>query len=117
MTADNDQDHANELEPTTFSAVITPHRSLGRIGFLLLMGIFGVVSFVAGMVFFIAGVWPMLGFFGLDVVLLYWAFRLNYRHAGAYEEGGVTPFALTVREVSRHGRARMGAQSALGQAR
>jgi uncharacterized membrane protein len=99
MTADN-------LEPTIFSAVITPHRSLGRVGFLVLMGVFAGISFVAGIVFLIAGAWPVFGFFGLDVLLLYWAFRLNYRHAGAYEEVKVTPSALTVRKVSHHGRVR-----------
>ncbi len=102
MTADN----ASNLEPTIFSAVITPHRSLRRAGFLVLMAAFGAVSFIAGMVFLIVGAWPVFGFFGLDVVLLYWAFRLNYRHAGAYEEVKVTPTALTVRKVSHRGRAR-----------
>ena len=99
MTADN-------LEPTIFAATITPHRSLQRTGFLVLMIAFGGVSFVAGILFWIAGAWPVFGFFGLDVALLYWAFRLNYRHAGAYEEVKVTPSALTVRKVSHHGRVR-----------
>src|SRR5450759_3002853 len=90
----------SDLEPTIFSVVITPHRSLGRVGFLLLMGIFGGVSFIAGMLFLAAGAWPIFGFFGLDVLLLYWAFRLNYRHAAAYEEVTMTPAALTVRKVS-----------------
>ena len=39
----------------------------------------GAVSFVAGVVFLLMGAWPVFGFFGLDVLLLYWAFRLNYR--------------------------------------
>jgi uncharacterized membrane protein len=102
MTADN----VDDLEPTIFSAVITPHRSLPRVGFLVLMAAFGAVSFIAGMAFLIDGAWPVFGFFGLDVVLLYWAFRLNYRHAGAYEEVKVTPTALTVRKVSHLGRVR-----------
>ncbi len=106
MSSDNAQDRADEFEPTIFSAVITPHRSLGRTGFLLLMGFFGLISFIAGMVFLIVGAWPVFGFFGLDVLLLYWAFRLNYRHAGAYEEVKVTPSTLTVRKVSHHGRER-----------
>jgi uncharacterized membrane protein len=106
MVADNAQTPADELEPTIFSVVITPHRSLGRIGFFLLMGFFGLISFVAGMMFLMAGAWPVFGFFGLDVLLLYWAFRLNYRHAGAYEELKITPSALTVRKVSHHGRVR-----------
>ena len=99
MTADN-------AEPTIFSAVITPHRSLPRAGFLLLMAAFGAVSFLAGMLFLLAGAWPVFGLFGLDVLLLYWAFRLNYRHARAYEQVKVTSSALTVRKVSHRGRAR-----------
>ncbi len=102
MTVDNDHD----LEPTIFSAVITPHRSLGHVGFLVLMVAFGAVSFVTGIMFLVSGAWPVFGFFGLDVLLLYWAFRLNYRHALAYEEVTVTPAALTVRKVSHRGRAR-----------
>jgi uncharacterized membrane protein len=101
MTADND-----ELEPTIFSAVLTPHRSLGSIGFVLLMAVFGVISFVAGMAFLLMGAWPVFGFFGLDVLLLYWAFRINYRHANAYEQVTVTPTALKVRKVSHCGRVR-----------
>jgi uncharacterized membrane protein len=69
MTADND-----ELEPTIFSVVIRPHRSLGSLGFLVLMAVFGAVSFAAGVAFLLMGAWPVFGFFGLDVLLLYWAF-------------------------------------------
>ncbi len=111
MNADNakipsDQVPDAGLEPTIFSAVITPHRSLGRAGFVVLMAVFGGISFISGMVFLLAGAWPVFGFFGLDVALLYWAFRLNYRHAGAYEEVKVTPSTLTVRKVSHRGCAR-----------
>jgi uncharacterized membrane protein len=102
MAADN----ADDLEPTIFSATLTPHRSLGRVGFLVLMLLFGGVSFIAGVLFLVIGAWPVFGFFGLDVLLLYWAFRLNYRHAEAYEEVTVTPSTLTVRKVSHLGRVR-----------
>jgi uncharacterized membrane protein len=101
MTADN-----AELEPTLYSVVLTPHRSLNRVGFWILIGGYGAVSFIAGIAFLLMGAWPVFGFFGLDVLLLYWAFRLNYRHARAYEEVKVTPSALTLRKVSHRGRAR-----------
>ena len=91
-------------EPPLFSAVITPHRSLGRVGFLVLMTAIGGVSFVAGIVFLILGAWPVVGFFGLDVLLVYWAFRINYRAARAYEEVMVTASELRVRKVSHRGR-------------
>jgi uncharacterized membrane protein len=99
MNPDNDL----AQEPTIFSATITPHRSLGRAGFIVLMLIIGLVSFAAGMVFLIAGAWPVFGFFGLDVVLIYWAFRANYRAARAYEEVVVTASELRVRKVSHRG--------------
>jgi uncharacterized membrane protein len=99
MTPDNDPNP----EPTIFSATITPHRSLGRVGFIVLMLVIGGISFVAGMVFLIAGAWPVFGFFGLDVLLIYWAFRVNYRAARAYEQVIVTASELKVRKVSHRG--------------
>jgi uncharacterized membrane protein len=96
MTSDN------ELQPI-FEAVITPHRSLGQTGFLVLMIAVGVVSFIAGMVFLAMGAWPVFGFFGLDALLLYWAFRINYRRAAAYEVVTVTPIELRVRKVTHRG--------------
>jgi uncharacterized membrane protein len=102
MTADN----LSELEPMIFSAVITPHRSLGRVGFWILIGAYGVVSFIAGIAFLLIGAWPVFGFFGLDVLLLYWALKINYRRAAASEEVILTPSSLTVRKVSHRGQAR-----------
>jgi uncharacterized membrane protein len=100
MRRDND----TIADPTIFSAVITPHRSLGATGFVILMLVIGGTSFVAGMVFLIAGAWPVLGFFGLEFALVYWAFRANYRAARAYEEVIVTACELTVRKVSHRGK-------------
>ena len=99
MAADN----AAGDEPTLFSATLTPHRSLGRTGFVVVMALMGGISFTAGLVFFIAGAWPVVGFLGLDVLLVYVAFRVSYRTAAAYEQVRVTPTALTVRKVSHRG--------------
>jgi len=108
MAADNDPpanlSQKSLGEPTIFSAVLTPHRSLGRKGFVVLMLVLGVCSFVTGMIFLLAGAWPVFGFCGLDVLLVYWAFRVSYRRAKAYEQVTVTPSELTVRQVSHQGR-------------
>ncbi len=87
-----------------FHAVLTPHRSLSPQGFTLLMALVGGVSFVAGMVFLIAGAWPVFAFFGLDVALIYLAFKLNYRAARAYETVDLTPEAFTLTRVDAAGR-------------
>ncbi len=89
-----------------FSAVLTPHRSLGPTGFLIFMLCIAGISFVTGVFFVMLGAWPIFGFFGLDVLLVYWAFRANYRTARAYEEVTVTATELTVRQVSHRGRVR-----------
>ena len=102
MPPDNDRNP----EPTIFSAVLTPHRSLSPTGFLIFMLVLGGLSFATGVIFLVAGAWPVFGFFGLDVLLVYWAFRVNYRSARTYEVVTVTPSELTVRKVSHHGRVR-----------
>ena len=95
--------NAEAMEPTLFSAVLTPHRSLGAAGFLALMSLLSAVSFAAGMVFYLIGAWPVVGFLGLDVLLVYLAFRANYRAATAYEAVTMTPSELRVRKVSHRG--------------
>jgi uncharacterized membrane protein len=103
---DNGPAGDHQPEPTIFSAVLTPHRSLGPTGFLIFMAVLGGMSFATGLVFLLAGAWPVFGFFGLDVLLVYWAFRANYRSARAYEQVTVTSSELTVRKVSHHGQVR-----------
>jgi uncharacterized membrane protein len=90
-------------DPALFSATITPHRSLGRSGFLAVMIAVGGLSFVAGLVFLALGAWPVLGFLGLDVLLVFFAFRANYRSAAAYEQILVTASELRVRKVGHRG--------------
>lgn len=97
------QSRPDNAEPTLFSAIITPHRSLSATGFMVVMGLVGVVSFAGGMFFFILGAWPIVGFLGLDVLLVYWAFHANYRSAAAFEQVTVTPSELRLRRVTHRG--------------
>jgi uncharacterized membrane protein len=93
-----------QAEPNGFHAVLVPYRSLGPRGFLILMAVLGAVSFIAGMIFLIAGAWPVMGFFGLDVLLVYFAFKLNYRSGRLYETVDVTSDRLSVIRVHPSGR-------------
>ena len=101
MSTGNDFDP--EAQPELFSALLTPHRSLNRTGFLVVMAFVSVVSFAAGIAFLLMGAWPVLGFFGLDVIAIYWAFRINFRRARASEEILVTPSELRLRRISHRG--------------
>jgi uncharacterized membrane protein len=102
MTAGNHFD-PDAVEPELFSALLTPYRSLNRTGFVVLMAFLSVVSFVAGVAFLMMGAWPVFGFFGLDVLVIYWAFKVNFRRARAREEISMTPSELRVRRVSHRG--------------
>ena len=101
MTQGNDFDAA---EPKLFNALLRPHRALSRKGFLVLMAFVSVISFGAGMAFLWMGAWPVLGFFGLDVLAIYAAFRIYDQRAKATEEITVTPSEIRVRRVDPRGR-------------
>lgn len=89
---------------TNFRAVLTPHRSLSPTGFLIMMSLIGSVSFVMGIAFLSMGAWPVTGFFGLDVALIYYAFRANYRSGSAYETVEIGPSTVTITRFDPKGR-------------
>ena len=89
-----------------FDAVLLPHRSLSPFGFTLLMSLIACVSFGAGLTFYLIGAWPVIGFMGLDVLLVYIAFRVSFRRARAYETVRLTETALTIVRVTPKGRRR-----------
>ncbi|MEP2283506.1 MAG: DUF2244 domain-containing protein, partial [Nitratireductor sp.] len=89
-----------------FNALITPHRSLGRQGFLVVMGIVVGVNFLAGLLFALKGAWLVAPFCGLDVAMVWWAFRANYRAARAHETVQLSDNELIVRHVDQYGRAK-----------
>lgn len=93
-----------QAEPGGFYAVLRPYRSLGRTGFLVLMTALGVMTVVTGVAFYLMGAWPVTGFFGLDLALVYFAFKLNYRAARLYETVDLTPDRLVWTRVHPSGR-------------
>lgn len=87
-----------------FQALLTPHRSLGRGGFLVLVAVTAALCLAHGVVFIAAGAWPIFAFFGLDILLLYGAFWLNYRDGRAREEVSVSRSRLSIRKFAPSGR-------------
>ncbi len=83
-----------------FDATLAPNRSLRNVGFLVLMATLIVMSFSAGLVFFMMGAWPVIGFFGLDILLVWLAFKISYRQGRLMERVHVSPARVTV--VRRH---------------
>ena len=93
-------------EPLVFDAVLYPHRSLSPRGFWILMTGVSLISFTAGIAFFLIGAWPVLGFFGLDVLLILVAFRLSYRAARMLERVRLSADSLQIERVSPYGQVR-----------
>lgn len=90
-------------ETVVFSATLSPHRSLGPQGFFLVMGFFTIVSVMSAAPFIMMGAWPVGGFFGLDLLLLYICFRINNREARQYEQVLLSRLELVVRKVFANG--------------
>lgn len=92
------------FEIPIFEALLTPYRSLGRTGFYNLMSALTGCWMFVGILFWSIGAWPIFGFFGLDVLLIYLAFRWNYHAARAREEISVSRAALQVRKYAASGK-------------
>src|SRR5487761_755734 len=90
-----------------FERVLLPHRSLPPRGFHVLMLILGLSSIAVGIGFVSIGAWPVFGFFGLDVGLVYVAFRLNYRSARRREILRLAGDQFTVERVGVRGKRRI----------
>jgi uncharacterized membrane protein len=88
-----------------FRAVLLPHRSLSRKGFVVFMAVVSGLSFFTGIAFYLLGAWPVIGFLGLDVFLIYIAFRLNYHAARLYETVHLSDTELKVTRVYPSGHA------------
>jgi uncharacterized membrane protein len=92
-----------DAPPPIFERVLLPHRSLPPRGFHILMLTLGLISLAVGIGFVSIGAWPVFGFFGLDVALVYLAFRLNYRSARRSETLRLAGDAFMVERISVHG--------------
>ncbi|MBM3535759.1 MAG: DUF2244 domain-containing protein [Alphaproteobacteria bacterium] len=88
-----------------FDAWLRPHRSLTRRGIAMVLTLAAVPSFILGVAFLFMGAWPVTGFLGLDVVLLYAAFRLNNRAARESERVRLSDTELTVDRHAIDGKA------------
>ena len=86
-----------------FEDTLTPHRSLGARQFRLLMLATFAATTALSVPFYLMGAWPIVGFLGLDVLAIYFAFRMSFRSARAAEHFRLTYFELTFARVNPAG--------------
>ena len=82
---------------------IWPHRSLSPKGFALVMAALCVFAFTIGLGFFLMGAWPVIGFMGLEILVVWVAFKMNYRVAQRRQHLTATAKELTIENVSPAG--------------
>ncbi len=82
---------------------MTPHRSLTREGFVVLMSIVAFANLTIGLMFYVIGAWPVVGFLGLDVLLIWWAFRRNFADSHSCERISLAGDELTLQRFSCDG--------------
>jgi uncharacterized membrane protein len=107
MKTDNDlrikQSGLRDDVPALFEAILEPHRSLSPRGFLVLIAAVATVSFIAGIAFIMVGAWPVFGFIGLDAILIYVAFKVNFHSAKIYESVKLTEDMFIVERMRPNG--------------
>lgn len=76
---ESDTQETRATSPDTIT--LWPHRSLSKRGFRLLMIALGGLMALIGTLFFVLGAWPVIGFLGLEILVVWMAFRMNYNAA------------------------------------
>jgi uncharacterized membrane protein len=103
MRAMNPQHGMRPADKLVFSARLHPNHSLSRNGrFFVLAGTVLVGVFIS-IPLSLLGAWPVIGFYGLDIMALYIAFRVCNARALDYEELILTEVELLFRKVSHKG--------------
>jgi uncharacterized membrane protein len=90
----------DKTNPKTWRATLTPHRSLSPKGFVIVMSVIAGMNFAGGLFFYLIGAWPVVGFMGLDVVLIWLAFRANFADARRSEHIEITRDELVLMRLA-----------------
>ncbi|MEO9970601.1 MAG: DUF2244 domain-containing protein [Hyphomonadaceae bacterium] len=58
---------------------LRPNASLSPRAFVIVMTLVGIFSFAGGILYLTLGAWPVFGFFGLDMLAIWLAFKFSFR--------------------------------------
>lgn len=86
-----------------FAARLTPHRSLSPRGIRIVVVVLASMALLPGLIFYMLGAWPVVGFMGLDVLALYWALTWSFRDGKRSEEVTLWQDLLEIRQISPTG--------------
>ena len=86
-----------------FATSLSPHRSLSPEGFKWVIRGAIAANLVIGVPMLVMGAWPVMGFMGLDIWLLWWLFKRSYLDARRSETLVLTDSELLVDRVAPDG--------------
>ncbi len=75
-----------EAKPAALDITLRPHRSLSGVGLRVVLGAVLLSNLMVAALFWALKAWPVFGFLGLDVALVFWAFVHYDRKARAHEQ-------------------------------
>lgn len=68
-----------------------------------MVALYASLAAIPAIYFYATGAWPVVGFLGADIVLLWWALSASRRSGRAYEEVTLWPDRLEIRHVTARG--------------
>jgi uncharacterized membrane protein len=90
-----------------FAARLTPHRSMSPRGVKIVCALAAALLFLPGLIFYLLGAWPVVGFMGLDVAALYWAMTFSLRDGKRAEQVTLWADRLELRRIAAKGEERV----------
>jgi uncharacterized membrane protein len=93
-----------QAAPPLFAATLTPHRALSRRAFRIVIVVLAILASIPGIVLFSLGAWPVVGFLGLDVLVVWWALSASVRDGRRRERVTLWLDALEILAVDGRGK-------------
>ena len=90
----------------TIIITLWPYRSLSLQGFRILIAVLASLMSLIGLGFYLIGAWPVVGFLGLEIFIVWYAFKWNYRSGQLVETVAITPQQVDIIRTDWRGRSK-----------
>ena len=90
----------------TIVITLWPYRSLSLQGFRILIALLASLMSLIGLGFYLIGAWPVVGFLGLEIFIVWYAFKWNYRSGQLVETVAITPRKVDITRTDWRGRSK-----------
>jgi len=92
-------DPVDEADDFRFHALLYPNRSLTNDGFKRVLALVIGVNLMNAFIYFTVGAWPVAFFCGVDILIVWIAFKISYAQGRKHERVMLTDEALWISRV------------------